>query len=753
MNRFHLLLFIFSIISIQSGVSQKYKDKSMPVELRVEDLLKRMTIEEKTSQLRIIHAEQVGIELANDSLSLSKEAIKQLSSGICGIKNPGEHLSPAKAALFNNQLQQYIIKNNRLGIPALFVAEAYNGVDAAGCTEFLRPISQAATWNVDLIKGVWDVIGREARLRGMHLCHSPEADLTRDPRFGRMSEAFGEDTHLVTEMVVNAIKGVQGDSKGLSSTHIGAVVKHFAGYGQIMGGKNFAAIEVSPRVFNDEILPPFEAAVKRANVMGVMPSHGDINGIATHGNPDLLTVLLRNTWGFKGFVVSDSNDIARLFYFMKVADSKERAAIMGLLAGVDVDLYSQDCYALIPQIVKTNPEILPLVDKAVRRVLRTKFLMGIFDHPYTNVAETEKSVRSIDAINLSLASCLESIILLKNDNYILPLNKNKYKKVALLGPLLDTTTVMDFKKVFGSTCEFVGEKGFKLTNEQNSIPHLSSEKENLKAIDKMAELASTADLTVLFVGGDEYTAKEAFFTSALGDRDNLDLVGEQVALFQKLKSLGKPVIVVLKHRRTNSIVEIAEKADAILDCWDLGESGDLAIAKIINGEFSPSGKLPVTVPRNIGQIPFHYSQKEINNRKGYLFSSSKPLYPFGFGLSYSTFNYSNITLSKDKMYPNQSITVSIDLSNTGNFIAKEVAQLYLKDEFSTVMQPNRVLKSFQKVELQPGETKKLTFNITPEMLMHSGLDMKKIIEPGYFSVFIGGSSEANLSTRFEYISK
>jgi len=753
MKKSHLLVIILTFFFTQLGFTQKYKDKSIPIDQRVEDLLKRMTIDEKAAQLRIVHALQTGIKLAKDSLYLSPKAVNELKMSIGGIKNPGELISPEKSALLNNQLQKYIIKKSRLGIPALFVGEAYNGIDAEGSTKFLRPIAQSATWNVDLIKDLWDVIGREARLRGFHMIHSPVADIARDPRFGRMSESFGEDSYLTTEMVVSAITGAQGDSKGLTSTHIGAVVKHFVGYAQVMGGKNFAAIEVSPRVLNDELLPPFEAAIKRANVLGLMPSHGDINGMATHGNPELLTNLLRYKWGFKGYVVSDSNDIARLFTLMKVADSPEKAVIMGLIAGIDVDLYSPDCYILIPKIAKTNPEIIPLVDRAVRRVLRTKFILGLFDNPYININDTQKGVRTTKAIDLSIKASLESIILLKNENAILPLKTDKYKKIALLGPLYEKSTIEDFKKVFGDKVEFVGEMGFNLTNEQKGSPQLSSKEDNLKAIDKMAQMASTADLTILFVGGDEYTAKEAFFANTLGDRDNIDLAGEQVALFQKLKSLGKPVVVALKHRRTNSIVEIAENADAILDCWELGETGDMALAKILKGDVSPSGKLPVTIPRTIGQIPFHYSQKEINNTKDYLFSSKKPLYPFGFGLSYSKFNYSNIVISSTKMLPNKIITVSVDLSNIGHFAAKEVVQMYLKDEYSTVMQPDRVLKAFQKVELNPGETKKISFKITPEMLMHSDVDMKKIIEPGFFSVFIGGSSTADLTTRFDYATK
>ena len=312
--------------------SKDYKDARLSVEERVEALLPNLSLEEKVSQMRIFHA-NIGVEAdEKGSLKLSDRVVKKLKLGIAGIKNPAEHMDALAAAKFNNELQKYIIEHNRWGIPALFVTESYNGVDAEGCTKFGRPIASAASFNPELVNRIWDVVGKEARLRGMHMCHSPEADLVRDPRFGRMSEAFGEDTYLTTQMVTNAIKGVQGDYEGLGKgTHIGAVAKHFAGYGQVLGGTNFAAIEISDRTLIDEIYPPFEAAVKDAKSLGIMASHGDLNGIASHGNPQLLTGTLRDDWGFKGYVVSDANDIGRLHYFMKVAESPEAAAQMGLV--------------------------------------------------------------------------------------------------------------------------------------------------------------------------------------------------------------------------------------------------------------------------------------------------------------------------------------------------------------------------------------------------------------------------------------
>ncbi|GAA4291018.1 glycoside hydrolase family 3 N-terminal domain-containing protein [Aestuariibaculum suncheonense] len=747
------LLIVFTILGLLttscSKPSQKdYKDASLSIDERVEALLPLLSIEEKVAQMRIFHA-NIGVEADDEGqLKLSDKVVEKLKLGIAGIKNPAEHISPLAAAKLNNELQKYIIEHNRWGIPALFVTESYNGVDAEGCTKFGRPITSSASFNPSLVNRIWDVVGREARLRGMHMCHSPEADIVRDPRFGRMSEACGEDTYLTTQMVTNAIKGVQGDYEGLSNgTHIGAVAKHFAGYGQVLGGTNFAAIEISERTLIDEIYPPFEAAVKEARTLGIMASHGDLNGIASHGNPELLNGVLRDQWGFEGYVVSDANDIGRLFYFMKVAESPEAAALMGLTAGVDIDLYAEDAYSYLPEMVKNNPDIEKLIDKAVRRVLRTKFILGLFDNPYVDIDKVEKEVRKESSLELAKEADLESVILLKNDNNILPLSKEGNKKIALLGPLVRENTQVAFEAIKGNTNTFVTEKGFKLTDENASIPKLLPY--DAEALEKLLTIAKTSDVVVLFLGGDEFTSKEAFFSGALGDRATIDPVGMQDELIQKVKDLGKPTIVVLKHRRTLSINTISKEADAILDGWDLSEFGDNSMAKLIFGEISPSGKLPVTVPRSIGQLPFHYSMKGINNKKGYLFLENGPLYPFGFGLSYTTFKYSNLKISNTEITPNTEITVSVDVTNTGDVEAKEVVQMYLKDEIGSVTRPNKELKGFEKIMLAPGETKSVSFKVTPKMLEFTGLKMERILEAGDYTVMIGTSSEEGLKGKFK----
>ncbi len=754
----YILCFLTLVVSISctnnnnNNSDTKFTNPNCAIDERVNDLLSRMTIEEKVAQMRMFH-ENRGIETdENGNMVLSDNVIYRLQHGIGGIKNPGEHISPENAARLNNQLQAYIIENSRLGIPAFFVTESYNGVDAAGCTRFARPINMASTWNLELVEKAYDQIGREARARGLHLTHSPVADIVRDPRFGRMSEAFSEDTYLATEMVVRAVRGMQGNFEGLNSTHIGAVTKHFAGYAQVAGGLNFASIEISPRTFIDEILPPFKAAVQRASTLGIMPAHGDINGVACHASTWLLTELLRNEWGFEGYVVSDSNDVPRLFYFMKVAETPEDAVVLGLTAGVDIDLYADDGYALLPEMVKEMPHLEKYIDRATARVLRTKFILGLFDNPYVDELAVNHITRHGEAMSLAHNIDLESITLLKNDHKVLPLLPANKPTIALVGPLLGDKTKEYFDEIAGDKAVFFEEKGFSLTDGSSGAPRLSDPNENFKGIKKIIDLANRSDMVFLFVGGDEFTAKEAFFNHALGDRDDVDPVGEQNLLMLELKKLNKPVVVVLKHRRTLSINTFHEHADAILGCWELSEFGDKAIAGIIFGDAVPSGKLPVTVPRSIGQIPIHYSQKEINYKKQYLFTESTPLYPFGFGLSYTEFDYSNPQITDQFVKKNNIVLdISVDVTNIGDRPGKEVVQLYIKDVIGSVLRPDKELKGFQKIELRPGEKQTVTFSITPEMLEFTGLDMEKVIETGEFIAMIGTSSAEYVSIPFQLI--
>lgn len=728
----------------------------------VDELVSQMSIEEKVGQMRAFHA-NLGISLdENDNLVLSENVKERLKYGIAGIKNPGEKYSPARAAKLNNLLQKYIIENSPSAIPALFITESYNGVDAEGCTRFARPISLAASWNKELINDIYYQMGIEARLRGLHMTHSPEADIARDPRFGRMSETFGEDTYLVTEMIANAVSGLQGNgAEGLSKSHIGAVVKHFVGYAQVAGGRNFASVEISPRTLIDEIMPPFKAAVERCHTVGVMASHGDVNGVSCHSSKYLLDEVLRKEWGFEGYVVSDANDVNRLYSFMHTSESEQEAVIDALEAGMDIDLYGEDGYAYIPEMVKQQPELEVYIDKAVKRVLMAKVRLGLFDNPYTDESEVGH-VRDNEAIELAKQADRESIILLKNDDEALPLQRKKMT-VALVGPNVGQETKRYFEQVAGDDVRFVVEKGFPLTNQQGKADgdgdgpigeldvvgvQLVSKERSDTGIKKILNVARSADVVILFVGGDPFTSREAFFNNALGDRSDIELVGAQNELIEKIAQLGKPTIGVLKHRRTLAATELLKVSDAMLDIWEPSEFGDQAVAEVIFGDVNPSGKLAVTVPRTIGQVPFHYSQKEINYKKGYLFLDNTPLFPFGYGLSYTTFEYSNLKLDRSTLTEDGKIIVSVDVTNSGDVEGREAVQMYIKDIIGEVVRPDKELKGFEKITLKAGESRQVQFTIELEMLRYTGLDMTQILDAGDYKVLVGGNSVELLAADF-----
>lgn len=729
-----------------------YKDSSLTPEVRADLLLSQLSLQEKICQMRIFRSGDGGVLRFTDQgeLELSDLSRENIDQGIAGIKNAGVSLNPKDAAKFTNLLQAYIIENNRFGIPGLFIAECYHGVEARGNTFFCRPITMSSSFNADIVHQLWYALGAEARLRGLHMCHSPEGDLARDPRFGRMSETFGEDPYLTSRMIVSAVTGVQGDQVGLKSTHIGAVTKHFAGYAQVEGGKNFASMQISPRSFIDEILPPFEAAVKEAHTLGIMASHADVNGVASHANHELLTNVLKLDWGFDGYVVSDATDIERLHHFMKVAETFEDAAEMALRAGMDVDLYGTNGYALLEKMVETKPDLLPLIDQAARRVLLTKFKLGLFENPYVDEDAAESLTHSKANQELALAVDQESIILLKNEGEILPLQAKRYNNVAVIGPNASQEEVEAIKGYFPSSTKVNYAKGCGITKPIKE-PTLYSLEEDLPYIKEAVSLAKKSDVILLFIGGDSKTSKEAYFIEGYGDRADLNLVGQQDLLLDELKKTGKKIVVVLEHRRTLSIVNVAEKADAIIDCWELSERGADAIASVLFGEVNPSGKLPVTVPRSVGQLPVYYYQKHINFKKGYLFADNSPLYPFGFGLSYTQFEYSNIKLSNSTPSIGEDITVSFDLKNVGTKEGKEVCQLYLQDEFASVERPIRELKGFEKISLKAGETTNVTFTITPEMMSFTGIDMTKTIEPGAFHVYVGGSSATTQQVSYKLV--
>jgi beta-glucosidase len=745
-----------------------YQNPDLPISQRVEDLLQRMTLEEKVAQVNAISirgsaATQEGVVLMDTSLQES------LKYGIGQIENTFDPRLPQQSVEQANALQQHLIDQTRLKIPALIGSECLHGHSANNSTVFPTPLAMACIWNPELLEQVFDITGREARLRGSHEAHTPVLDMGRDPRWGRFEETYGEDTYFVTQMAMAIVSGLQGGRDGNpGTTHIVSSPKHFAGYGQVVGGRNFAATPIEEKTLFDDILPPFEAAVKQAGAQGMMASHCDISGVPAHGNQWLLTELLKKQWGFEGMVVSDYNDIKRLEEFHHVAATVEDAARMALVAGMDLDLPSGAAYLKLTDVIKKEPELMVYLDESVRRILRLKFLMGLFENPFN---EPEKAVELVGCeahVKIAEQMACESVTLLKNDKAILPLNIDTVKSIAVLGPNatsdeMGTYSVNnDFvvnilkgiRQKAGSEVAVGYEEGCEIATfhpKKGVIERPLADE--LAKIQKAVDLAAKSDVAIVCVGGNLTSAREAFYRPGVrGDRSTLGFLGNQQELVKRVIATGTPTVVVLMGGKPYSITEINEQSCAILSTFYLGQTTGTALAKVLFGEVNPSGKLPISVPRSVGQLPIYYSQKETSFYKDYWEEKVEPLYPFGFGLSYTTFAYSDLSVDKKLASINEPFKFSFKVKNTGDVAGAEVAQIYFRDTVASVTRPAKLLVRFKKVFLEPGEEKMLHFELDPATdLSFTGIDMKRVVEPGEFVLMVGPDSVRTQSTPFELV--
>jgi len=569
---------------------------------------------------------------------------------------------------------------------------------------------------------------------------------------------------------VAAIEGYQGKGPLLDKSHVFATAKHFAVHGQPEGGTNAAPGNYSERVIREYFLKPFEAAVREAHVQAVMPSYNEIDGIPSHSNVQLLTRILRQEWGFEGVVVSDYFGIDELRKLHHVVGNKEDAAKMALEAGVDIELPFADAYNSLIEQVKSGRIAEANVNRSVARMLRVKFLAGLFDDPYVDPAFAEKITNSAEHRQLALKAAHEAIILLKNQNNLLPLEKGKYKRIAVIGPNAaevhlggysddpgrGVSVLQGIKEKVGSSGEVLYSLGCKITETE---PDWNADKVvlgdaalNARRIQEAVKVAQKADIAILVLGENEQTSREAWAVEHPGDRDNLDLLGNQDDLVKAIVATGKPVVVFLLHGRPNSINTIAENVPAILDGWYLGQETGTAVADVLFGDANPGGKLPITVPRSTGQLPDYYYQKPSAKRE-YLGSTTKPLYPFGWGLSYSTFKYANLRLSPDTIGRQAQTTVSVDVTNTGKVRGDEVVQLYIRDEVSSVTRPVKELRGFQRIALSPGETKTVELSLGPGELSFLNREMHRVVEPGTFAIMVGGNSEELIQTKLSVVEK
>ncbi len=771
-----MILVIFPKAEMRSQTAiPDYKNPGLPVEQRVADLLSRMTLEEKVAQLTCLWAErpQVGpqTDFSNDRGDFSPEKARLVMKyGIGQIARQRERKGPREGAVFANAVQKWLIENSRLGIPAIFHDEILHGHMAQGSTSFPQPIALASSWDPDFISKVFTVAALETRARGSHQVLGPNLDVAREPRWGRTEETYGKDPYLVSRMAVAIIKALQGSGPGVDGGHIIATAKHFAAHGQPEGGTNIAPANYSERVLREFFLPSFEAAVKEAGVMSVMASYNEIDGVPSHANKWLLEKVLRQEWGFKGYVVSDYYGIPQLESLHYVAADKKEAAKLALETGVDIELPDPDCFPILVQLVKEGKVAEATIDRAVARNLRAKFLLGLFENPYVDPQRAVSVTNSEAHRELAAEAARRSIVLLKNENNLLPLDRNRLKSIAVIGPNADRVHLGGYSdnpgrgiSVLQGITDRVGSKatvthavGCKITKEGGDwwadTSHLSDPAEDTKLIAQAVEVAKAADLAVLVLGGNEDTNKEGWADNHLGDRDSLDLVGRQNDLVKAVLDTGKPTVVLLINSGPLSINYIAEKVPAILEGFYLGQETGVAVADALFGDYNPAGKLPVTFPRSVGQLPSYYNRKP-TARRGYLFTSKEPLFPFGFGLSYTTFAYSNLSVSPARIGTAGQTRVSVTVTNTGKRAGDEIVQLYIHDLVSSVTRPVMELKDFKRISLAQGESKTVEFVITPDKLSFLDLNMNRIVEPGWFDIMVGTSSVKYQTAKLEVVAR
>jgi beta-glucosidase len=749
--------------SEKTAASTSYHDPRLPVEQRVADLLSRMTLEEKIAQMSSVWENpaffgEMNPPLVDQKLNfLPERAAVTLKNGLGEFSRPGEGRGPRASAEFTNTVQKWVKENTRLGIPLLFHDECLHGHVGAKATSFPAAIGLASTWDPALLHDVFTAVSAEARAAGVHHCLAPVLDLARDPRWGRTEETYGEDPYLVTRLGVAAINGFQGVGPLLDKSHVYATAKHFAVHGQPEGGTNVAPGNYSERVIREYWLKPFEVAVNEAHIATVMPSYNEVDGIPSHSNKWLIDGVLRHEWGFSGIVVSDYFGITELRTVHHIVGDNQAAARYALDAGVDMELPFVAGYPSFIEQFKQGKVSEAAIDRAVARILRVKFQAGLFEDPYVDPAYAEKIANTPAHQQLALKAARETIILLKNQGNLLPLAKGKYKKIAVIGPNAaqmhlggysnepgrGISVLQGIKDKVGSSAEVLYAEGVKITE---TDPDWNADKVvlgdpalNAKRIEDAVKVAQQADIVILAIGGNEQTSREAWAANHPGDRDNLDLLGNQDDLVKAILATGKPVVAFLQHGRPNSINYVAENVPAILDGWYLGQEGAAAIADVIFGDYNPAGRLPITVPRSVGQLPDYYYQKPAAKRE-YLGASTLPLFPFGWGLSYSTFKYANLRMAPDSIGPMGKTTVSVDVTNTSGVRGDEVAQLYIRQDVSSVTRAVKELRGFLRLSLNPGETRTVTFALGFDELSFLNRDMKRVVEPGTFTIMAGGNS-------------
>jgi beta-glucosidase len=630
-----------------------------------------------------------------------------------------------------------------------------------GSTSFTGTLGLASTFDPALVRRVFIAAGDEARSAGVAQVFTPVLDIARDPRWGRTEETYGEDPYLASRMAVAAVTGLQGDDFHIDNHHVMATAKHFAVHGQPEGGTNTAPGNYSERIIRENFLIPFQAAVQEAHVGSLMASYNEIDGIPSHINHWLLDRVLRQEWGFRGYVTSDGGGLQMLVQTHHVAANMSEAARQALAAGVDFDLSDGSVYRTLINQVKDGAVPESEVDRAAGRLLAAKFRLGLFEDPYTDPDYTEKITSGPEHRKLAVEAAQKAIVLLKNQGNLLPLDLSKLKTIAVIGPNAADVhvggyarepghgvSVLDgIRERAGSSAKVVYAEGCQITTAKQgwrgwieSNVRLADPKAQVEKVAAAVEVARKADVAILVVGENESTNREAWAENHLGDRDSLDLLGAQNDLVKAVVETGTPTVVFLINGRPLSINYIAEHVPAILEGWFPGQEGGTAAANVLFGDVNPGGKLPITFPHTVGALPDFYNHKPTDDRT-YEFSTRKPLYAFGFGLSYTTFKFENLRVEPKQIETGGAAKASVDITNTGSREGDEVAELYLHQRIASVTQPVMQLKGFERVTLKPGEKRTVEFTINAQMLSMLNTDMHRVVEPGIFDVMVGPSSD------------
>ena len=742
----------------KDGAEPAYLDPGQTVEKRVGDLLSRMTLEEKIGQINwpCVYMSGFGEDIPAKREGVRKFVVGDLvgigpGGGFFTLANEISREGTRQQAEVFNELQQLAMEKTRLKIPLMQVEEGTHGYMAPGATIFPEGLGLGATWNMALIEDVYSAAAREARATGVHQLFTLVIEPNRDPRHGRNQQTYSEDPFLCSRIAEAIVRGAQGDDISAPDKVIAGLC-HYPGQTQGLNGINRGTMDISERTIREVFLPPWEAGVKKAGALGVMATHPSINGYPNHGSVKYLTTILRDELGFKGNVLSEGSNTGTLIYERVAATEKEAGPIV-LNAGVDVNITFESGY-MEDMIENVNEGNVPmeLLDRAVRRVLGLKFQLGLFEDPFVDVDRAIEVVHNKEHQDLALEAAREGIVLLKNENDLLPLDKN-IRSIAVIGPnahdrenllgdyipkklLYEAVTVLE--AIQGKVSPRTNVSYVKGCNVLDS---------SLNEIHAAIAAASQADFAIVVVGEDERTDGES------DDAADLDLTGYQADLIKAVQETGTPTIVVLISGRPLTIRWTAQHVTAIIQAWMCGERGGEAIADVLFGDYNPSGRLPITFPRHVGQMPFYYNYKPAKfNRhwRAYVTYPLTPLWEFGHGLSYTDFEYANLRISPGTIHPGDPVNISLDVKNTGNLAGKEVVQLYIDDVISSVVTPIIELKGFQKISLEPGEQKSVSFQLPPHDLAILNMDLERVVEPGIFQVMVGSSSkDIRLKGEFE----